>query len=204
MIDLFFIKNLYLIYATPTISESKIYFVPGKPEENTILAITEGLRLMQARDFQSLSSNHIPIENALSYKWAFYVSQKISNSSLRCQEASERVGYVDFHLNGFANSAIEFIRNATKARSVKSRQSTDINGHLERFSSGQYHWKRFFIFNFAMIGSAPVLPDDEAYHDRIFTYVHSSNILYRGKDVFLMPAVSDLPCPLMQNMPVEM
>ena len=150
---------------------------------------------MQARDFRSLSNNHIPIENALSYKWAFYVSQKISNSSLRCQEASERVGYVDFHLNGFADSVVAFIRNATvKAGSPENRQSTDINGHLERFTSGKYHWKRFFIFNFAMIGSAPILPDDETYHDRIFTYVHSSNILYRGKKVLCTPAVSDLPC----------
>ena len=117
------------------------------------------------------------------------VSSKISNATLRFQETSEHIGYVDFNLNGFADYAIEFIRNATKARSnpnlypTESRKSADINEHLERFTSGKYHWQRFFIVKFSMVGVTPVLPDNAAYHDRIFTYVHSSNTLYRGNVV---------------------
>ena len=54
-------------------------------------------------------------------------------------------------MNGFADCAVEFIRNATKSKFIKTgRQPTDISGHLKRFTSGKYHWSRFFIVNFSM------------------------------------------------------
>ncbi len=46
--------------------------------------------------------------------------------------------------------------------------------------------------------SDPVLPSDEKY-DRVFTYVHSKNIFYRGNEVFCIPAVASLPCSIDQK-----
>ncbi len=192
------IKNLCFECVIPAIKEPKIFFVPGRHEENALLAITEGFRLMQDRDFRCLAADgkRFPIENALSFRWALNVASKIPNATIRFQETSEHIGHVDFHLNGFADCAIEFIRNATLAKSKRSRQSTDVNEHLERFTSGKYHWQRFYIINFALTGQEPVLPTDSRYHNRVFTYVHSTNTLYRGNSVFCKPAVSALACPM--------
>ena len=74
------------------------------------------------------------------------------------------------------------------------RQSSDIDGHLERFTSGKYPWKSFFIVNFSFIQKEPVLPSNSRYHDRVFTFVYSTNTLYRGANVFCRPAVYSLPC----------
>ena len=63
------------------------------------------------------------------------------------------------------------------------RQSSDIDGHLERFTPGKYPWKRFFIVNFSLIQKEPVLPSNSRYHDRVFTFVYSTNTLYRGANV---------------------
>ena len=65
------------------------------------------------------------------------------------------------------------------------RSWTDINGHLEKFTCiGKYCLPRFSIVNFAMDPmdrkTCPALPSDARYHDRVFTYVHSTNTLYRG------------------------
>jgi hypothetical protein len=169
-----------------TTKEPKMFYSPGRNRENAFLAITEGFRNMTEDDFRCISSvNSIPIENALSFRWAHCVSNALPNATLRFQEPSQDVGYVDFYLNGNSDYAIAF-----KTR----RYSTDINDHFSRYKSGKYHWKKFFIVNFDMIGDTPALPDDETLHDKIFTYVHSTNTLFLVKEVFIMPAVAELPC----------
>ena len=123
-------------------------------------------------------------------------AKRISNATLRFQETSEQAAHVDFHLNGSSNCAIEFIRNATLAERVSSHQSSDMNSHLERFTSGKYHWERFFIANLVMDRrTALVLPSDVRYHDRVFTFIFSTNSLYRGSNLVSKPAVISLSCP---------
>jgi hypothetical protein len=39
------------------------------------------------------------------------------------------------------------------------------------------------------------LPRDAVHHDKVFTYVHVSNTLYRGTTPLSSPAVLKLPCP---------
>ena len=192
------IKNLCLMNIVPRDSIPQIFFNAGMPDENATLAIIEGFKLMEVEDFKCLTNvgRKLPIENALSFKWALCVARRIRNATLRFQESSEHAGYVDFHLNGYSNCAIEFIRNATLAEKKSSRQSTDINAHLERFTSGKYHWKRYFIVNMAMDRRTTlVLPSDARYHDRVFTFVYSTNSLYRGRELICKPAVISLPCP---------
>lgn len=195
------IKNLCLEKVQIARSEGKKKFTPGMFEENSVMAIKEGFLGLQDLDFQCIlnDSRRIPIENALSYRWSLCVLDRIANATLRSQESSEHSGHVDFFLNSFSNCAIEFIRNATLARPGKLPQSTDIDTHLLRFTSNNYHWKRFFIVNFSMERKTPVLPSDASYHDRIFTYVHSTNILYRGNKFLCKPAVLSLPCPMVQG-----
>ncbi len=192
------IKNLCLDNILPASNGKKVHLKSGMFEENSVYVITEGFRNMQETDFRCLikTDRKLPIENALSFRWALSVSSRIANVTLRFQETSENSGYVDFHLNGFANCAIEFIRNATLVKPEKSPQSTDMDAHLARFTSGKYHWQRFFIVNFSMVQKTPVLPSDAKYHDRVFTYVHSTNTLYRGNEVLCKPAVEALPCPM--------
>ena len=192
------IKNLCLMDIAPKDSIPQIFFEPDVPDENAILAIKVGFKFMEVDDFKCLTNvgRKLPIENALSFKWALVVAKRISNATLRFQESSGQAGYVDFLLNGYSNCAIEFIRNATRSENDSSRQSTDINAHLERFTSGKYHWTRYFIVNIAMDDRKTlVLPSDARYHDRVFTFFHSTNSLYRGSVLISKTAVLSLPSP---------
>ena len=60
--------------------------------------------------------------------------------------------------------------------------------------SGRYPFERYVIFNFAMKGSAPVLPRSEEHHDKVYTYLHDTNSLYRGNKCIKAPAVKRLSC----------
>jgi hypothetical protein len=93
-------------------------------------------------------------------------------------------GRVDFYLNGLADTTIMVLRNAVQSAIPGSETmrapSQDIDEHLARFRSGKYPRKRFVLFNFAM-STDIVLPRDETAHDKVYTYVHKTNTLYRGK-----------------------
>ena len=170
-------------------------------EQNAEDVIMAGFELMEERDFQA-AKGMVPVENALSFNWAKRVLSVYRNAYLRSQESSKNKGCVDFYLNGFADDiAIEFIRNGCIGSEVaESTQSIDISAHLERFTKPEnygktkYHWKRFALVNLNMKGNKLVLPLETVYHDRIYTYMHSSNTLYRGKIPIKAPAVGALPC----------
>ena len=56
-------------------------------------------------------------------------------------------------------------------------------------------YDRFALLNFAMDAKKKiVLPRDESYHDKVYTYNHATNTLYRGNKAIRAPAVSKLPC----------
>lgn len=100
-------------------------------------------------------------------------------------------GYVDFYVDGYCDHAVEFIRNATVA---------NCDEHVSRFTLGKYHWKNFVLVNFAMDSPKVVLPTNEAFHDIFFTYVHSSNTLYRGAKAIKSPATKmSSPKPVVLN-----
>jgi hypothetical protein len=181
----------------PNPNEEMIALAPGKFEENSVLVITEGFFNMHKSDFECLKNadSMIPIEDALSYRWSQGVLRKFTGVTLMFRETSEHRGYVDILLSGYASCAIEFIQNATRAQPGKRPQSTDIDEHLARLTSGKYNGKRFFIVNFSIERNEPVLPRDKKYHDIVFTYVHSTNTLYRGSKVLSKPAVAPPPYP---------
>ena len=61
------------------------------------------------------------------------------------------------------------------------RQSTrDIDAHVKRCDDGDYRWKRYVLFNFAMSKDEVILPRKTSAHDKVYTFVRSSNTLYRG------------------------
>lgn len=67
--------------------------------------------------------------------------------------------------------------------------------HLKRFTSGPYNFENFALLNFAMERrKGLVLPRDTQYHNKVYTYVHSTNTLYRGNQAIRAPAVKCLPC----------
>jgi hypothetical protein len=136
-----------------------------------------------------VKSEGVRVEDSIAYNWAIKVKNKVPNAHLLFQERSRSSGRVDFYLNGFADCAIEVLLNANKSGS-----SQDIDKHLEIFTSGQYTWKNYVLFNFA-VSKDRVLPSDSAYHDIVYTYECKSNALYRGNTVISAPAVHRLPCP---------
>eukprot|EP00597_Dinobryon_sp_UTEXLB2267_P006448 CAMPEP_0170060582 /NCGR_PEP_ID=MMETSP0019_2-20121128/2472_1 /TAXON_ID=98059 /ORGANISM="Dinobryon sp., Strain UTEXLB2267" /LENGTH=161 /DNA_ID=CAMNT_0010266201 /DNA_START=425 /DNA_END=910 /DNA_ORIENTATION=+ len=87
--------------------------------------------------------------------------------------------------------------NATQTVKDDAREhSQDIDEHLGRFLTRSYNVDRFALLNFAMNAKeAIVLPRDDAHHDKVYTYQHSTNSLYRGKTLIRAPAVAKLPCP---------
>lgn len=163
------------------------------PEENAELVIVEGLQGMEDSDFKCWRhKSGVKVENGVSFNWAYKARVKIPNAYLQFQERAES-GVVDFYLNGFADTAIEVMLDATKTvRPNSTRQSQDIDGHQERLRNDKYDWKRYVLFNFAMTQDAVVLPRDTSAHDKVYTYVRSTNTLYRGAKLLKSPAIPNL------------
>ena len=156
---------------------------------------------MEDSDFKcSMHESNVKVEDGVSFNWAYRARKKIPNAYLHFQEraVSGRMkgvesGRVDFYLNGFADTAIEVMLDATQtAHPGSAGQSQDIDKHLERFTSGKYPWKRYVLFNFAMKGDTPILPRDTSAHDKVYTYVRSTNTLYRGDKRLKSPAIPKL------------
>jgi energy-coupling factor transporter ATP-binding protein EcfA2 len=194
-----FLVNACLSGVKSGINEGVFYLDEKKtPEENTEMVIIEGLRGMDDSDFKCWQhKSEIKVENGVSFNWAHQVRLKIPNAYLQFQERDVS-GRVDFYLNGFADTAIEVMLNATKTTDVESkhkqtRQSRDIDGHVERFRDGKCGWKRYVLFNFAMTKEDKVvLPKDASAHDKVYTYVHSTNTLYRGAKLIKSSAIPKL------------
>jgi hypothetical protein len=157
------------------------------PEENMKVVIMEGLYNMEP----SLRS---PVE-ALSNSWAHSVKSVIPNVHLVSQMQMEGGGRMDFYVNGVVDHGLEFIHNAATRNPGTEGQSADIDEHLDRFLSGQYPMERYVIFNFSMDGKSPVLPRLKEHHNKVYTYLHATNALYRGKKCIRAPAVKRLPSP---------
>ena len=169
------------------------------PEANTELAITEGLSHMQDCDFKCFTAadnSRIRIENAISYNWACRVRAKIPNAYLSFQkrEAIFGAGVVELYLNGIADTAIEVMIDATRKTDLDTNdvQSRDIDDHLQRFKDRQDDYERFVLLNFALTKDKVVLPRDKTAHDKVYTFVLSSNTLYRGDKVLRCPAIPNL------------
>ena len=167
------------------------------PEQNLERVIIEGLNGMEPDELIcTTNASGWPVENAISFNWAFSVKKRIANVHLEFQKPIQGK-WIDFYLNGSIDAGLEVLRNATQTRKEGSRgQSQDIDEHLHRFLSKAYIYDRFALFNFAMDDKKEiVLPRDESYHDNVYTYHHAANALYRGNKVIRAPAVSKLPCP---------
>jgi len=166
-------------------------------EQNLENLIIEGLYAMEPHELTcATNASGWPVENALSFNWAFRVKARFINVHLEFQKPFPRK-LVDFYVNGNIDAGLEMLRNATQTVKDGAReQSQDIDEHLERFLTRSYNVDRFALLNFAMNAKeAIVLPRDDAHHDKVYTYQHSTNSLYRGKTLIRAPAVAKLPCP---------
>jgi hypothetical protein len=182
------------LYSVKSRSADALYLDNKKtPEENTELVIVQGLSGMEDSDFKCWKhKSEVKIENAVSFNWAHKARVKIPNAYLHFQERAVS-GVVDFYLNGFADTAIEVMLDATQTTDPKStQQSQDIDRHQERFRNGQYEWKRYVLFNFAISNDKVVLPRDTSAHDKVYTFVRSTNTLYRGNKPITSPAIPKL------------
>ena len=157
--------------------------------------IISGLEEMEPSDFVDPGGKIV--ENALSFNWGFRVKDMYKNLHIRPQRRAisrSRGSYplVDFHLNSRLNTAVECVRNASEKSAVDGASA--IAKHKKFLADGPYHqWRdRYVIFNFEMEKNRiPELPDERA--DRIFTYVHATNQLYRGATVIRPNVVKSLP-----------
>lgn len=175
----------------------KLFVDGNKPaQENLELLVVEGLARMDKHDFKSVGNNW-PVENALSFNWAHRVGLLFENVHLQFQYPGTS-GHVDFYVNGNINGAVEVQRNACH-ESKNSKGGQDIDEHIDRFVSGQYPFTAFVLLNFAMDrGAKVVLPKNVKnviYHNRVFTYKHSTNKLFRGEAEIRSPAVNKLTSP---------
>lgn len=162
-------------------------------EENTELVIVAGLAGMDDSDFKCWQHDSVvEVENGVSFNWAHKAKLKLPNAYIHFQERG-RKGLVDFYLNGFADTAIEVILDATRTVNEETKeQSQDMDVHLKRFTEGKYPWKRYVLFNFAMTKDEVVLPRNETAHDKVYTFVRSKNALFRGNKEIQTPAIPRL------------
>lgn len=162
-------------------------------EENTELVIVEGLAGMDESDFKCWRhQSGVKVENGVSFNWAHKARANIPNAYLHSQERAN-VGVVDFYLNGFADTAIEVMLDATQTVDAKTKgQAQDIDAHLKRFEDDDYPWKRYVLFNFAMSKDRVILPRNTSAHDKVYTFVRSTNSLYRGTTLIKAPAIPKL------------
>lgn len=166
-------------------------------EENTELVIVEGLAGMDESDFKCWQhKTGVRVENGVSFNWAQKARAKIPNAYLHFQERGN-IGVVDFYLNGFADTAIEVMLDATQTVNPKTKGGTqDIDAHLKRFEDGDYPWKRNALLNFAMKAKKKkdriILPRNTSAHDKVYTFVRSTNTLYRGTTPIKTPAIPKL------------
>lgn len=177
-----FLVNTILSAVRHGMDTGEVYLDASKsPEENTELVIMEGLSAMEDVDFSCWRNpGAVKVENAVSFNWACRAKLRVPNAYLQFQERGIS-GLVDFYLNGFADTAIEVMLNATRTlHPASTRQSQDIDSHAERFLSGKYPWERYVLFNFAWDKNEVVLPSNERLQKRTYTFVRKSNTLYRG------------------------
>lgn len=114
---------------------------------------------------------------------ALRARSRAPNAYLKFQECGNR-GLVEFYLNGLADSAIEELLNETQTVDQASgRQSQAIDDHADGFLNGNYPWKRYVLFNFAMKGDGLVLPRNQAMWNKTCTFVSELNCLFRGRTI---------------------
>ena len=162
--------------------------------ENLETLIIEGLNSMEPHELTSdTSPSGWPVENALTFNWARRVMSIFSNVHLEFQKSYGHK-LMDVYVNGVVDAGVEVLRNATQtANDDATEQSQDVNKHARRFTERQYQVDRFALLNFSMDGRKEIiLPKNEAYHDKMYTYQHSTNRLYRGNNVIRMHAVSKI------------
>ena len=165
-------------------------------QQNLEVMIITGLKKMTSGQLNGFDEENpiLPIEDALSFSWGSYVMALVANVHVEFQRRSGKRGWVDFYLNGRVDTALEVIRNATQTANVNSKRgSADIDEHLERFTSHKkkYNFQHFALLNFAMEGKEVVLPRDMTHHDKVYTYDHATNALYRGSEI-IRPNVVDM------------
>lgn len=172
----------------------KVLYLDAKNshKENTDIVIIEGLSCMDYSDFNCWrNKSEVRVENGVSFNWASKAIVKIPNAYLHFRERS-RFGLMEFYLNGFADTAIGVMLDATQTANPESeRQSRDIDAHLQRFCAKEYTRRRFVLLNFAMNSDDIVLPMDASAHDKVYTFVRSTNTLYRGVELLRSPAIPD-------------
>lgn len=161
-------------------------------EENIEMVIINGLSFMEDSDFDCCNQDFgVKVESGIPFNWAHKARNKIPNAYLYFQELTVS-GRVDFYLNSFADTAIEVMLNAIQTIQKRTPQSQDIDKHLKRFHPDKYAWKRYVLFNLTKKGVSPVLPSDISAHDKMYTFVRSTNTLYRGEALIKKSAIPNL------------
>ena len=187
-----FLVNAFLSAVKPG-TRDIVYFDKTKSHEGNIeLVIIEGLSAMEDSDFKCFrNESGTRVEDGVSFNWAHKARTRVPNACLHYEVRGES-GSVDFYLNS-SDTAIELMLNATQTADPNSaRQSQDIDEHRKRFSPYKYQWKNYVLFNFAMKGDRVVLPRDTSVHDKVYTFVRSTNTLYRGNNLIRSPAIPNL------------
>ena len=195
------LNNFFSHVKIPIPFTEKIYLRnDNSQEQNLEILIIEGLSNMEPHELTCTDKvSGWPIENALSFNWACRVKHRFANVHIEFQKRFGR-NSIDFYVNGIVDAGLEVLRNATQTAQKEGlgsiRQSQDIDEHLNRFLlSTSYRVDHFALLNFAMDAKGRiVLPREVAYHNRVYTYQHSTNSLYRGNTIIRAPAVAKLPC----------
>jgi hypothetical protein len=174
--------------------------------------IAVGLRFMDIDDFLEPTNMNSKYENSLGFSWATRIKMAISNvyMSFQTQVIPDRKTrganpQVDMFFNGRLNTHVELSRNATSAvltskfdRFAKERvvdcKEYDVG------SPGPYsQWENYAIVNFVVSDKRKVVMpsntkyNDDVYTDKLYTFIKSTNTLYRGKNVISTNVVALLP-----------
>eukprot|EP01031_Cornospumella_fuschlensis_P026461 gene26461-31980_t len=186
-----FLVNALLSVVLPNKDDAVYLDEARTTEENAELVIVEGLSGMEESDFKCWR-DHSSSVRAVSFNWAHKVRARVPNASLSTLEhAVSSGGVVDLYLNdGVTDTTIGVMLDATRATDAKAKGlAKDIDTYEKRLREGRYPWERYVLLNFAMSQAEVVLPTDSSAHDKVYTFVHSSNTLFRGAKAIKTRAV---------------
>lgn len=156
--------------------------------------IYAGLRDMTEEDFKDVHYDLVPVENAVGFKWAYYVLSVISNVWCSPQvrtKYAEHAGkgakpLIDFYFNGRVNMGIELALN------LKFDGKGGIRDHLERFKNDYARYEKTGVVLHFETESSKV-PD--VAEGRLYTFVKKRNELYHGSTLVMSNVARKLPSP---------
>ncbi len=197
----FVLSKISLAVSTPVLlDESKDW------QDNVEILLTAGLRNMTEDDFLEPNSSNLKYENSIGFNWAWRTKQAVKNVYLTAQttpsERTEGRGQsptVDFYVNGRINAALELVRNADSSMLCQKFDKFKVVQTIGKNAGkpGPYRqWERNAVLNLELTRvQEPKLAANDGQNNRLWTFMKTTNTLFRGSRAVQHNVVRALASP---------